>query len=98
MPRPDPLPPPLPKPVGPRFKRAMRWISAVAVAVAATCVLLVMRGDSHLPIHMLIATALGTGLSVLLAGALMTLIFLSNSSGHDAAAGARPDSVNKDIP
>jgi hypothetical protein len=32
---------------------------------------------------MLIATALGTGLSVLLAGALMSLVFLSASSGHD---------------
>jgi hypothetical protein len=39
---------------------------------------------------MLIATALGIGLAVLLGIALMTLIFLSSSSGHDAEAGAPP--------
>ena len=32
---------------------------------------------------MMIATALGAGLSVLLAGALMSLVFLSSGSGHD---------------
>jgi len=37
---------------------------------------------------MLIATALGIGLTVLLGIALMTLIFLSNRTGHDADAGA----------
>ena len=36
---------------------------------------------------MLIATALGCGLTVLLGTALMSLVFLSNSSGHDAEAG-----------
>jgi hypothetical protein len=34
----------------------------------------------------MIATALGAGLSVLLAGALMSLAFLSASSGHDDEA------------
>ena len=37
-------------------------------------------------VHMLIATALGAGLSVLLAGALMSLVFLSSSTGHDDEA------------
>ncbi len=35
---------------------------------------------------MLIATALGVGLTVLLGTGLMTLVFLSSSSGHDDAA------------
>jgi hypothetical protein len=35
---------------------------------------------------MMIAVALGAGLSVLLAGALMSLVFLSANSGHDEAA------------
>jgi hypothetical protein len=35
---------------------------------------------------MLIATALGAGLTVLVGTALMTLVFISNSSGHDSAA------------
>jgi hypothetical protein len=37
---------------------------------------------------MLIATALGAGLTTLLGSSLMTLVFLSAESGHDEAAGA----------
>ena len=91
MPAPDPMPP-----LGPlkqRFVRIMRWAAAFSVATAALAVLLVARGDSEVHVHMLIATALGVGLSVLLCTALMTLVFLSNRSGHDDQA-ARPH--NKD--
>jgi hypothetical protein len=35
---------------------------------------------------MLIATGLGTGVTMLLGTSLMTLLFLSSSSGHDEAA------------
>ena len=97
MPLPD-LPPPAPvQPFGARLKRSLKWLAAFSIVVAATAVLLVARGDSTMPIHMLIATALGAGLSVMLGGALMTLIFLSHSSGHDAAAGAtHEDPTDKD--
>ena len=57
-----------------------------SIVVAAVAVLLVARGDEGVHIHMLIATALGAGLSVLLAGALMSLVFLSSSTGHDDEA------------
>jgi len=57
-----------------------------SIVVAAVAVLLVARGDEGVHIHMLIATALGAGLSVLLAGALMSLVFLSSSTGHDEEA------------
>ena len=84
MPVPDPVPPlaPLQK----RFVRIMRWAAALSVTIAALAILLVARGDSEMHAHMLIATALGVGLSVLLCTALMTL-FLNNHSGHhqDAA-------------
>lgn len=89
MPHTDPVPP-----IGPlkvRFIRIMRLAAMFAVAVAAVAVVLVARGDSELHIHMLIATALGVGLSVLLGAALMTLIFLSNSSGFDADAADHKD-------
>jgi hypothetical protein len=69
-----------------RFRRIMKWMALFSMAVAATAVLLVARGDDGAHIHMLIATALGAGLSVLLAGALMSLVFLSSSSGHDDEA------------
>ena len=85
MPRPDHIP-------GPRlsllrqFRRIMRWVALFAIMIAAIAVLLVARGDSGSHIHMLIAVALGAGLSVLLAGALMSVVFLSANSGHDEAA------------
>ena len=69
-----------------RFRRIMKYMALFSIAVAAIAVALVARGDEGMHIHMLIATALGAGLSVLLAGALMTLVFLSSGSGHDEAA------------
>lgn len=89
MPHTDPVPP-----IGPlkiRFIRVMRWAALFSVAIAVLAVVLVARGDSELHIHMLIATALGVGVSVLLGAALMTLIFLSNSSGFDADAADHKD-------
>ncbi len=73
-----------------RFVRIMRVAAAFSIVIAGLAVALVARGQSEFHVHMLIATALGIGLTVLLATALMTLIFLSNSSGHDAEAGAPP--------
>jgi uncharacterized membrane protein YjjP (DUF1212 family) len=70
-----------------RFKRAMKWMALLSVVVAAIAVLLVAQGDSGVHIHMLIATALGAGLTVMLGTALMLLAFLSASSGHDDKAG-----------
>ena len=69
-----------------RFRRIMKWMALLAIVVAAIAVLLVASGDSGVHLHMMIATALGAGLTVLLASALMTLAFLSSSSGHDDQA------------
>ena len=44
------------------------------------------QANAHHHWHMLIATALGTGLTVMMGIGLMSLIFLSNSSGHDDSA------------
>ena len=85
MPRPDPSPSPRIA-VLQKFRRIMKWMALFSVVVAAIAVLLVIRGDTGAHIHMMIATALGAGLSVLLAGALMSLVFLSCNSGYDEAA------------
>jgi len=83
-PRPDPL-------LGLRLsllrqlRRIMKWTALFAVVVAAIAVLLVAGGETAVPAHMLIAIALGAGLSVLIAGAIMSLLFLSVNSGHDEA-------------
>ena len=85
MPHPDPIPSPRLS-VLRRFRRIMKWMALFSITVAAIAVLLVARGDTGTHVHMLIATALGAGLSVLLAGALMSLVFLSSSSGRDDEA------------
>jgi hypothetical protein len=64
----------------------MKWMALFSIVVAAIAVVLVARGNNGTHVQMLIATALGAGLSVLLAGALMSLVFLSSSSGNDEAA------------
>ena len=82
MPGHDPIPP-----LGPlkrQFLKLMRWGVLFSLVIAAIAVLLVARGDETIHIHMMIATGLGVGLSVLLGIALMTLVFLSNRAGHDA--------------
>ena len=79
----DPIPP-APS-LRQRFMRIMRVAAAFSLAIAALAVALVARGSEEFHIHMLIATALGAGLTVLLGTALMSLVFLSNNSGHDDA-------------
>jgi heme O synthase-like polyprenyltransferase len=86
MPRPDPVPSPRHSTLR-RFRQLMKWLALFSIVIAAIAVLLVARGDEGFHIHMLIATALGAGLTVLLGGALMSLAFLSASSGHDEEVG-----------
>jgi NAD/NADP transhydrogenase beta subunit len=71
-----------------RFLRIFRLLALLAIVIAAIAVLLVARSDTAplAHINMLIATALGVGLTVLVGTGLMTLVFISNSSGHDEAA------------
>jgi hypothetical protein len=66
-----------------RFWRIFRLLALLSILIAAIAVVLVARGDPTVHIHMLIATALGIGLTVLLGTGLMTLVFISSSSGHD---------------
>ena len=92
MPAPDP-PPSLRKSAIARFRRMMKRMALVALLAAIVAVAIVAAGDPGLHIHMLIATALGVFLTVLLGTALMSLAFLSSSSGHDSEA-AQPQRKN----
>ena len=85
MPEPDPIPSPRHSTMR-RFWRVFRLLALLSILIAAIAVVLVARGDPTVHVHMLIATALGIGLTVLLGTALMTLAFLSSSSGHDHQA------------
>jgi hypothetical protein len=89
MPHQDPLPSPRHSTMQ-RFWRIFRLLALLSIIIAAIAVLLVARGDPTLHIHMLIATALGIGMTVLLGTGLMTLVFLSADSGHDEQAANPP--------
>jgi hypothetical protein len=52
-------------------------------------VILVTRGTDEVHASLIVATALGVGLTVLIGTGLMALVFISNSTGHDEQA-ARP--------
>jgi hypothetical protein len=84
MPQHDPAPPL--QPLKRQFLKILRWGGLFSLAVAAIAVLLVAQDDETIHIHMLIATALGVGLSVMLGIALMSLVFLSSRMGQDAQA------------
>ena len=85
MPEPDPIPSP-PHSLMQRFWRIFRLLALLSIVIAAIAVFIVARGEPELHAHMLVATALGVGLTVLLGTGLMTLVFLSSSSGHDERA------------
>ena len=85
MPQPDPLPSPRPTTMQ-RFRRIFRLLVLLSVVIAAIAVMLVTRGDGEVRAGLIIATTLGIGLTVLVGTSLMTLVFLSNASGHDEVA------------
>jgi hypothetical protein len=94
MPRPDPVPTPR-QSMFLRFRRVMRLLALLSIVVAAIAVIIVARDDNTVHVHMLIATALGVGLTVLLGTGLMALSFLSSSSGHDEQATRRDESPHE---
>ena len=84
-PRPDPVPSPRHS-LMKRFWRIFRLLALLSIVIAALGVVLVTRGEGEVHASLIIATALGIGLTVLVGTGLMTLVFLSSSSGHDDAA------------
>lgn len=68
-----------------RFRRLMRLMLAVTVAMVVGAMVLLYRHNGLVSIHFYIATALGIGFAMLLMSALMGLVFLSSGTGHDDA-------------
>ena len=66
-----------------RYWRLMRWMGLVALLCVGAALWILHATYGPMPIHMILATILGVGLSVLLCAALMGLVFLSSGSGHD---------------
>lgn len=70
-----------------RWRRMMALMAAVtALTVGAAFAWFATSGEP-LSIHFYIAAGLGIGSMMLLTGALMGLVFLSNGAGHDHAVG-----------
>ena len=85
MPQSDPVPSPRYS-IMRRFWRIFRLLALLSIVIAVLGVVLVTRGEGEVRASLIIATALGVGLTVLVGSALMTLVFLSSSGGHDEEA------------
>lgn len=66
-----------------RYRRTMKWMLVPAIAAALVALAWMQYYGGGLTIAVALATTLGVGLTVLMAAALMGLVFLSSGSGHD---------------
>jgi uncharacterized integral membrane protein len=92
MPEPDPVPTPRHSTIR-VFWRIFRLLALLSIAIAGIAIVLVARSDPQPAsrINLLIATALGIGLTVLVGTGLMALVFISSASGRDDAAAGPPE-------
>ena len=75
-----------------RYRRIMRFMLLLTVGIVAIAMALLFKfGEEEVSVHFYIAVALGIGFTMLLASALMGLVFLSNGTGHD-------ESVDNQLP
>ena len=66
-----------------RYRRLMALMLGLAIVAVAGALTLLRHEGVVMHLHFVIAMGLGIGVSLLLAGALMGLVFVSASSGHD---------------
>ena len=66
-----------------RFRTIMAWMVAAAGAASAVAILLIERAHGTIRLVTKLAILGGVGGSVLMAGALMGLVFMSSGTGHD---------------
>ena len=74
-----------------RFWRLMAVVALVALLAIGGALFYVYASGTPLRLHFVLAMSLGIGMTLLLAGALMGLLFFSARSGHDEAAAERDD-------
>lgn len=76
-----------------RYRQIMRLLMLVTVGTVAVAIGLLYAFNGMVSVHFYIAVALGISFTMLLAGGLMGLAFLSNGTGHDESVDNRlPDS------
>ena len=66
-----------------RFRAIMRWMILLGIACVIGALAYLRAGGTPMTAQIVIATALGVFLTVLVGTGLMSLIFLSHGSGHD---------------
>ena len=66
-----------------RFRRILKYMALVTALTAIVAVLVLWWWMGRMYIHVAFATVLGVFLTMMLASALMGLMFLSSGSGHD---------------
>jgi len=66
-----------------RYRRLMAWMILASLGATIGCLVFLSKLIGDIPIHMMIATSAGVFASVLLASALMGLVFLSSGSAND---------------
>jgi hypothetical protein len=74
-----------------RFRRLMLLMTLIAFAAAGVAIFWMRAEGVPFHLHFMIAMGGGIILSLLLAGALMGLAFVSNRSGHDEAVAGKDD-------
>ena len=70
-----------------RWRRMMAFMAGVTVLTVGATLAWFAESGEPVSIHFYIAVALGIGVMMLLTGALMGLVFLSNGTGHDEVVG-----------
>lgn len=68
-----------------RYRRIMRFMLGATIAVVILALAVLYAQNDTVSVHFYIAIALGIGFTMLLASALMGLVFLSHGTGHDAS-------------
>lgn len=68
-----------------RYRRIMKGMLALTIVAVSIAMIAIYLGHEPVSVHFYIATALGIGFTMLMAGALMGLVFLSSGTGHDEA-------------
>ena len=91
MPRHDPIPrrpdPARAAAAWEHYRRTTGWMAVLAVFCAGLSLLYLHQSGETLRLHLVIATILGVGLTILVGTALLGLVFYSSRSGHDDETG-----------
>ncbi|MBU2587804.1 MAG: hypothetical protein KJ872_06780 [Alphaproteobacteria bacterium] len=66
-----------------RYRQIMKWLMAATTLTVGIAITILFAYNGMISVHFYIAVAMGISLTMLLGGALMGLVFLSNGTGHD---------------